>query len=147
MDPKSWFPLSVLCKKQTSNSNGTTEAEIVAISHILRQEAIPIQQLWELLLNRKVAMEVYEDNAGSILVVENGYSPSLRHLVKTQKCSIDLLHDIMHSIKLATLVKVDTGDQVGDVFTKSFNGPAWDHALSLLNVQRGGKVSSGQRTK
>ena len=78
--PRTWFPLSVICKKQTSKSNGTTEAETVALSHALRQEALPTQQLWELLLGREVEFRVFEDNAGIIKVVKNGYGPALRHL-------------------------------------------------------------------
>jgi hypothetical protein len=145
LGPKTFFPLAVLCKKQTSSANGTTEAEIVAMSHILRQEAIPLLQLWELLLGRKVRMELYEDNAGTILVVENGYSPALRHLSKTQKISIDLLHFVCHSEEICNVNKIDTGEQVADVFTKSFGGPQWDHALELLKVERGKtKVISGR---
>ena len=83
--PKSFFPLAVICKKQTSNSNGSTEAETVALSHILRQECIPILQLWEMLLGRSVRVEIYEDNQNTIDVIRNGYSPALRHLLKTQK--------------------------------------------------------------
>jgi len=135
--PNTWFPLSVICKKQTSNSNGSTESETVALSHILRQEAIPTLQLWETLLGRKVHVEIYEDNQGTIDVIRNGYSPALRHLLKTQKCSIDLIHHIVHEKNLADIVKVGTDKQVADIFTKSLNGPAWNKALEMLHVERG----------
>ena len=136
MGSETWFPFAVLCKRQTSSSNGTTEAETVAMSHILRHEAIPLQQIWELLLGRPVRMEIFEDNEGIITVVENGYSPALRHLSKTQKCSIDLLHDICVSQNIANLQYIDTKQQVADIFTKSFAGPQWADALALLKVKR-----------
>ena len=52
------------------------------MSHALRQEAIPIKQLWDILLGRDLDMVIYEDNEGSILFVENGYSPALRQNFK-----------------------------------------------------------------
>ena len=42
--PETFFPLAVICKKQIRNSNGSTESETVALSHIFRQECIPILQ-------------------------------------------------------------------------------------------------------
>ncbi len=135
--PKTFFPFAVICKKQTSNSNGSTESETVALSHVLRQEGLPILQLWEMLLGRGVKMESYEDNQGTIDVIGNGYSPALRHLLQTQKCSIDLLHHIVHEKNFAEIVKVATSDQVADVFTKSLGGPAWDRVLAMLHVERG----------
>ena len=136
MGPKTWFPLSVISKKQTSNSNGTTEAETVALSHAMRQEAIPIQQLWEMFLGRDMEMKVFEDNEGTVLVVENGYSPALRHILKTQKCSIDLLHTMFHDLNLAKLENVESEKQVADIFTKALTPQAWEHALRLLHVER-----------
>ena len=88
---------------------------------------------------------IFEDNQGTIDVVYNGYSPSLRHLVKTQKCSIDLVHSIVHVQGLAKIQKVESGDQAADVFTKALNGPAWCKALEMLRVRRGGDKVIGSR--
>ena len=81
-------------------------------------------------------MIVFEDNEGTILVVENGYSPALRHLLKTQKVSIDLVHYIIHQAKIASMQHIETGKQVADIFTKSLTPHAWEHALALLKVER-----------
>ena len=137
--PNTWFPLAVICKKQTSNSNGTCEAEMVAASHALRLEAIPIQQLWESYLGRPVRMVLYEDNQGTIDVINKGYSPQLRHLLKTQKCCIDLVHSIVHQLKIAEVEKIGTEKQAADIFTKALGGPAWANALQLLHMERGSK--------
>ena len=56
-----------------------------------------------MLLGRDVEMKVYEDNEGTISVIKNGYSPALKHLLKTQKCSIDLVHNIIHELHIANV--------------------------------------------
>ena len=85
-------------------------------------------------------MVVFEDNGGSILVIENGYSPALRHLLKTQKVSIDLLHQMIHVDKIARIEKVATDEQVADVFAKSLTPQKWDGALALMRVERQEKL-------
>ena len=57
-------------------------------------------------------------------------------MLKTQNVSVDLLHYIVHEAKLADIVKVATGDQIADIFTKSLSVGAWLHALKLLKFER-----------
>ena len=108
----------------------------------MRQEAIPIKQLWDQLLGREIEMKVFEDNQGAIDVTETGYSPNLRYLLKTQKVSIDLNHTFFHGDKekdvdpLATIEYIETEKQVADIFTKALQPHAWQHALNLLHVER-----------
>ena len=93
-------------------------------------------ELWEKLLNRKVDLIIYEDNQGTIDVVAAGYSPELRHLTKTQKTSIDLVHDIVHELQLAQIEKVDGDLQAADIFTKAVEVAKWPAALSMLNMSK-----------
>ena len=86
-------------------------------------------------------MVVYEDNEGSILVLENGYSPALRHMLKTQKVSIDLLHQIIHVMNIAPIEKIETDKQVADIFTKSLVPQKWEGALALMRVERSERVT------
>ena len=72
-----------------------------------------------MLLGRDVEIKVYEDKERIILIIKNGYPPALRHLVKPQKCSIDLVHNIIHELNVAKVDKVHTGAQIADIFTKS----------------------------
>lgn len=60
--PNIHFPLGWVAKRQTSVSRSTTEAEVVSLAHSLFQEALPVLSLWELMLDRKVELEVLEDN-------------------------------------------------------------------------------------
>ena len=41
-------------KKQSTVAQSTTEAETVALSHVLYEEGLPILELWKQLLNREV---------------------------------------------------------------------------------------------
>ena len=50
--PNSWFPLSWLSKRQSAVSRSTTEAEVVSLAASLHTEAIPMQDLFNLVLGR-----------------------------------------------------------------------------------------------
>ena len=52
------FPLMAISKKQTSVSTSTTEAELTALFHALKNSAIPAKSLWESLLARPVQLEI-----------------------------------------------------------------------------------------
>ena len=73
-----------LAKRQTSTSRSTTESEVVALAESLFHEAIPALELWELLLGRKVELNIKEDNQATIKVIRKGYSHKLRHLNRVQ---------------------------------------------------------------
>ena len=133
--PRTWFPLASLSKRQTSTSNGSTEAEIVALSTALRLDGLPTKALWELLLGRTMELEVMEDNDGAILAVQKGYSPTLRYLTITQGVSISLIHDIVHIHDLAALLQVDTEEQAADIFTKAVKVCSYGKAVRMLNIK------------
>ena len=46
-------------------------------------EAIPVLQLWELILQHPVDLIIHEDNQETMQVVEQGYSSKLRHITRT----------------------------------------------------------------
>ena len=140
--PRSWFPLASLSKRQTSTSNGSTEAEIVALSTALRLDGLPTKSLWELLLGREMELEVMEDNDGAILAVQKGYSPTLRYLTITQGVSISLLNDIICIHKLADLQQIDTEEQAADIFTKAVKVASYAKALEMLNIKDRSLVTS-----
>ena len=81
-------------------------------------------------------LRVFEDNEGTIAVVERGYSPALRHLVKTHKVSVDLLHRVFYELELGELEHVETGKQAADVFTKAVSVMGWPAALKMLHIAR-----------
>ena len=83
--PSTQFPLAWLSKKQSTVARSTTEAETVALSYVLYEEGLPMLELWEQLLNRKIRLRVRENNEVTAKIVLAAYSKRLRHLRRTQK--------------------------------------------------------------
>ena len=88
------FPLAWSCKTGHSTAEHTQEAETIALAHSTKYEALPLQQLVSKLIGRPIALEVMEDNNAAITAAEKGYSPSLRHLVRTERTSIGAVHEL-----------------------------------------------------
>ena len=49
--PNSFMPISAVCCKQSVVSHSSTESEIISLEHALRNEAIPILSLWDLVID------------------------------------------------------------------------------------------------
>jgi hypothetical protein len=49
--PRTFCPISWICKKQGAISHSSTEAEIIALDTGLRMEGIPLISLWELVID------------------------------------------------------------------------------------------------
>ena len=88
------FPLAWGSHRQGSMAMHTAEAETVSLAHCCKQELIPLQILLQAMLEEAVDGIVKEDNAACIIAVTKGYSPSLRHLKKTQRIALGHLHEI-----------------------------------------------------
>ena len=70
------FPLMWSSKRQTSTSRSTTEAEVIAMASAIFGEAIPVLQLFETLLGRRVNLEVCEDNQATMQWFNAATAPS-----------------------------------------------------------------------
>ena len=66
---------------------------MVALSLGIRNEACPLQHLLSALLGRPVLTRVYEDNQATISAAQKGYSPTLRHLARHQRCALSVVHE------------------------------------------------------
>ena len=82
------WPLAWFAKKQKGSAASTTEAETVSMAVGAREEAIPLQQLIEMILDRLVACEIGEDKTSTIKAAHKGYSPALKHLLRQQRRDI-----------------------------------------------------------
>ena len=123
-------------------SHSTPEAEVVAADHGVRSEALPALDLAELVLDRKVVVNLHEDNETAALALKNGKSPAMRYLHRTHRVSISWLHDLNQSKVINTLA-CDTNLQKADVFTKGFTEPnQWKTKLVEIGVWEPGKPSS-----
>ena len=136
------FPISWGSNKQGCTSQHTGESEVVSLASCLRKELLPTQLLMEKLLRRPVDALILEDNNAAITAVNKGYSPNMRHLPRTQKTSIGLLHEIIveeditcDSIGKIELMKVDTKVHKGDMFTKELEVRDFAAAVDLLGMK------------
>jgi hypothetical protein len=72
LGPNSWVGISPVSKKQTAVSHSTPEAEIVAADHMMRTETLPLLDVLDVLLGRKVIPTLHEDNETAPGVIKTG---------------------------------------------------------------------------
>ena len=82
-----------------------------------------------------------EDNAATITAAMHGYSPSLRHLSRSQRVSLGFVHELVTQGETerdgqVELVKAATVDHRGDLMTKELELNKFNHALELVKVIR-----------
>ena len=92
----------------------------------------------EVYLGRKVKLIVHEDNEACIKVVNKGYSPALRHLERTARCSIGFPHELFvenkETAETCLLQYCPTLLQKADLFTKALERVAYQRNLALIKV-------------
>jgi hypothetical protein len=135
--PNSFFPLSWVSRKQTSVSRSTTESEIVSLAFCVYSEALPMLNLWDLLVGGSCELEVLEDNEATIKIVRNGFSSKLRHVSRTHKVNIAGLKEVLTAPHV-DFKYVGTKEQAADIFTKALGPQLWGPALDMLGITRAG---------
>ena len=127
---------------------------MVSLSSCVKNAAIPMQHLLETIFQREIACEVFEDNSACIAAIKRGYSPSLKHMMRTQRVSLGFLHEIFFEDEWdfdeekknpkMTLTKADTAIHRGDMFTKEVDPQRFAVCLDLIGMKRmdGGASSS-----
>ena len=135
-DNGTFLQLDWFSKKQTATAHSTTEAELVALSKILREVLVPQMELWSLLLERRIGGVIFEDNESTIVVAKSGYSPQMRHLNKHHRISLGLVHDFVSHSDI-DLTHVVTEEQKGDILTKGLSKQKHEAALKLVRLYGG----------
>ena len=93
--------------------------------------------LLEHALGRPILLRCLEDNTQCITAVENGYSPSLKHLPRTERISLGVAHETFaEKADLHELRYLETASHKGDMFTKRLDPNAFERALLLNNLVR-----------
>ena len=81
---------------------------------------------------------MHEDNQACIKLVNKGYSPALRHLERTARCSIGFLHELFvenkETAETCVLQYCPALEQKGDLFTKALERASYQHNLALIKV-------------
>ena len=131
--PNSWFPLCWINRKQTATSRSTTESEIIALAKALFDEALPMLTLFDMLLGRQVELIILEDNQATIKILKRGYSPKLRHILRTHKVNLGSVKEELDKQEIV-LEYCPTEYQCADIFTKGLPPNKWDNALQLLGM-------------
>jgi hypothetical protein len=115
--PSTQFPLAWPSEKQSTVARSTTEAETVALSHVLYEEGLPMLELWKQLLNREVHLRGREDNEATAKIVLAGYSKRLRHPRRTQRILVASLSKQLNQPDVEVML-VNTLFQKADVFIR-----------------------------
>lgn len=99
---------------------------------------IPALSLWDVIGPSMQVPMFHEDNQAMILVTMSGRNPTMRHLGRVHRVSVQWLHERLgkHPDKDSTVLFYDdTHNMSADIYTKAFSTPdKWDHAIHLINV-------------
>jgi hypothetical protein len=128
-----FYPLEWYSKRQTATSHSTTEAELVSASKMLRESLIPQMELWSIMLQRPIRAVIHEDNASTIAVVKNGYSPQLRHLAKHHRISLGIVHEMCEQPDIE-MIHCPTDEQKGDLMTKGLARGKHEIAMQMVGL-------------
>ena len=124
-------------KLQTETALSTMEAEIVALAHCCRELFPVMDMVAELgsanclpVGNTTMNVSIHEDNAGALFIAENlppQFTPQSKHYaIKTVWFREQI---VLREIKL---VKIDTIDQLGYIFTKFLPKTVFEHLRKKL---------------
>ena len=93
MGPHTFFPLTAVSKRHSAVSHSTSEAEIVSLDLVVREKAIPMLGLWNLVLGDGLKVVVFEDNQSTLKIVKNGKFPKFGHVSKSHGVNVRWLSE------------------------------------------------------
>ena len=117
--PYTHFPLSAKAVRQTCVAHFTPEADMVSANSAIRLMGLPSLDLWEVVLGRKVALDLIEDNESIIQIVKTGRNLSMRHMSRAHGVNVMWLHDMYHQ-GLLGMTYTRTEAQCADICIKPF---------------------------
>jgi len=124
-------PVAWLSKRQTKVALSSNDAEIIAANEALREMMAVRNILLELGLAQQSPVDVYEDNAQTILAAQRGLSgPRTKHLLVEEH----YLHEL-ESLGIVKFRKVNTQDQLGDALTKYLPKDQMEYLLDKFTVK------------
>ena len=131
------FPIIWKSALQTTTASSSAESETVNLSTTLRQEALPVQEMFEALLGKRLMIRCKVDNTQAIAAVKKGYSKRLRHLNRMHRVSLGVINELLEDKQAAVEVGfVPTAEQKGDIFTKALLPSAFVRATDVIGIRR-----------
>ena len=106
---------------------------MIALAKALFDEALPMLSLFDTLLGRSVELIILEDNQATITILKRGYSPKLRHILRTHKVNLGSVKEELDKQEIL-LEYCPTEYQCADIFTKGLPPNKWNNALQLLGM-------------
>ena len=86
-------------------------------------------------LQQKVPIKCQIDNTQTSQAVEKGYSKKLRHLPRTQRVCVGMLHEVINDKELGvSLAHCPTDVMKADIFTKALIGPRYAAAVEMIGM-------------
>ena len=78
---------------------------------------------------------VFEDNEAVIKMIIKGRSPTMRHVSRTHRVTLDWLFDRINSDPKIQIRHIDSKHQLADILTKGeFTRDEWNHLFCLFNI-------------
>ena len=100
---------------------------------------IPAMDLWQRIAPQLGAPLFHEDNQATIMVINSGRNPTMRHIGRVHGVSVAWLHERLGQYAgredKTVLFYESTENMSADIYTKSFKDKhTWKHALKLISI-------------
>ena len=110
----------------------------MSANHGITYELLPAMDAADYVLRKSYQAYFHEDNTAMIRAIITGRNPTMRHLGRVHRVSVQWMHESLGKHPNAgstVLFYDDTQNMSADVYTKAFQAPdKWDHAIHLINV-------------
>ena len=84
---------------------------------------------------QEALLYVFEDNEAVIKMIVKGRSPTMRHVSRTHRVTLDWLFDRICLDSQIQIKYIDTKNQLADIITEgNFTRDEWHHLLNLFNI-------------
>ena len=84
---------------------------------------------------KEALLYILEDNEAVIKMIIKGRSPTMRHVSRTHRVSLDWLFDRINVDPKIQIKYIDTKNQLADILTKgNFTSDEWNHLSFLFNI-------------
>ena len=134
------FPITWRAGTQGATSNSSAESEVVALSMGVRHIGLPMQDLFEAFLGRRIPMVCRCDNTQAIAAAKKGYSKKLRCLNRTHRISISALNEIFaDESQCCSIEWIETAKQKANIYTKALGPAQFVSEREMVGMIRGGK--------
>ena len=84
---------------------------------------------------QEALLKIFEDYEAVIKMIIKGRSPTVRHVSRTRRVSLDWLFDRINLDPKIQIKYIDTKNQLADILTKgNFTRDEWNHLLCFFNI-------------